>query len=159
MAGIPNTKRAIKDGAKSALGTIKGHRPKGGLLAATIDVGIDTAFRLKQGDPVGPAIMKAIPETLAWTTMPGLMFGLLGVNMLGQAAPALINADSKLESKYAELHKRGRRPSFQMMDTQQAATMRQAAVQAIQGSKLNARNALGGEAALMHRNYNDRMGI
>jgi hypothetical protein len=31
-----------------------------------------------------------------------------------------------------------------------AATMRQASLQAIQGSKINGRNALGGEAALMH---------
>jgi hypothetical protein len=35
------------------------------------------------------------------------------------------------------------------MDTQRALTMRQAAVQAIQGSKLNARSALGGEARIL----------
>lgn len=36
------------------------------------------------------------------------------------------------------------------VDTQRAATMRQAAVQAIQGSKLNARSALGGEARIFN---------
>ncbi|MFS1019755.1 MULTISPECIES: hypothetical protein [Enterococcus] len=35
------------------------------------------------------------------------------------------------------------------VDTQQAQTMRQAAVQQIQGNKLNARSALGGEARLL----------
>lgn len=36
------------------------------------------------------------------------------------------------------------------VDTQRAATMRQAAVQAIQGSKMNARSALGGEARIFN---------
>ena len=43
--------------------------------------------------------------------------------------------------------------NFTYRDSNAAYTMRQASVQAIQGSKLNARNALGGEAALMHRSY------
>jgi hypothetical protein len=43
------------------------------------------------------------------------------------------------------------------MDTQRAQTMRQAAVQAIQGSKLNARSALGGEAQIFANNpFNNR---
>ena len=38
------------------------------------------------------------------------------------------------------------------MDTNAALTMRQAAVQQIQGNKLNARSALGGEARILSRN-------
>lgn len=39
------------------------------------------------------------------------------------------------------------------MDTQRAVTMRQAAVQQIQGNKLNARTALGGEARIFSQRY------
>lgn len=40
----------------------------------------------------------------------------------------------------------------EFMDTEQAATMRQAAIQQIQGNKLNARSALGGEARIFAGN-------
>jgi len=140
---------------KSAIKKIP--KPGGGLIAAGIQVGFMAFADLKAGEPLGPSLLKAVPAAAAWATMPGLMTaGLIG-QAAGTLVPAYIRGNNKLSSKYNALHNSN--TQFQAMDTEQAATMRQAAVQAIQGSKLNARNALGGEASLMHRNYNSRMGI
>lgn len=75
----------------------------------------------------------------------GAVSGLVG---LGTAAYASVRNQ---EQKWKERRQTGLRSTY--TDSQQALTMRQAAVQAIQGSRMNARNALGGEAAMMHRGW------
>jgi hypothetical protein len=141
-------------GVKNAMGG-KSFSP--GLGAAAFNVGVDAFFALKEGNSLGAAVAKGIPISLAWTVAPGAMWGMTIASVAGGIVPGYIKADENLRSKYNQLHKTD--PHFTFSDTRQAYTMRQAAVQAIQGSKLNARNALGGEAALMHRNRNDRMGV
>jgi hypothetical protein len=114
-------------------------------------------FRTRQGDSVTTAFMKEIPSTVAWAVAPGVMWAVTGAQLAPALAQGYMNANNTLRGKYNANHRPG--TMFSYTDTQQAATMRQAAVQAIQGSKMNARNALGGEAALMHRGYGDRMGL
>lgn len=113
--------------------------------------GIDVGIRALTGQKINA---KTIAQSaglnafylLAPKAITGALFAKdIGV-MVGQAAYGLHKTfNNKLEQKYQN------GPRFSYQDTQQAATMRQAAVQAIQGSKLNARNSLGSEAALMHR--------
>lgn len=99
-------------------------------------------------------------KTLAKSTASGIFFGLaspwitwgmLGLDLAAGAIGGMNNMVKESEVKNKARNDTGMRVSYQ--DTQQAATMRQAAIQAIQGSKLNARNALGGEAAMMHRRW------
>jgi hypothetical protein len=75
----------------------------------------------------------------------------MGLQLAAGAIGGLNNTVKVNEAKNKIRNDTGMRATYQ--DTQQAATMRQAAIQAIQGSKLNARNALGGEAAMMHRRW------
>lgn len=50
--------------------------------------------------------------------------------------------------EFANIRQYSQQVGGQYMDTNQALTMRQAAVEQIQGNKLNARSALGGEARI-----------
>lgn len=93
----------------------------------------------------------AVMGTVYAVTAPWLMWGSMGLNLAAGAIGGLNNTVKVNEAKNKMRNDTGMRATYQ--DTQQAATMRQAAIQAIQGSKLNARNALGGEAAMMHRRW------
>jgi hypothetical protein len=126
-----------------------------GIGAAALDLGLNTFFNMQGGNNLGTSLMRAVPESVAWAVAPGIMGAVQVAQLAPMAAQAYMNADINLQSKYNQTHKAG--TMFTYQDTNQAMTMRQAAVQAIQGSKLNARNALGGEAALMHKNWSDRM--
>ena len=114
-------------------------------------VAIDVGIQALTGQKINAkTIAKSTASNAFYLLAPKAITGALfakdiGV-MVGQAAYGLHKTfNNKLEQKYQN------GPRFNYQDTQQAATMRQAAVQAIQGSKLNARNSLGSEAALMHR--------
>lgn len=118
-----------------------------GLVA--VDVGLNTFFNIKEGNSISTSLIKGTLQAIPYAIMPGPMF----TYDLTRAGVALAKAAHQynrvLSQKYTNMI--NPQPRFTYMDTRQALTMRQAAVQAIQGSKLNARNALGGEAALMHR--------
>lgn len=121
-----------------------------GLTGALLGVGIDTYLGMKSGEAFGTAMLKGV----GWGVVGAVAPGPLTAWFVGQGAGAigmgLMNFSENLDSRYNQSMKMAK-PNFQYIDTKQALTMRQAAVQAIQGSKMNARNALGGEAALMHR--------
>lgn len=97
-------------------------------------------------------ITKATASGLFWgLAAPWVTWTMLGLDLAAGAIGGMNNMVKEGEVKNKARNDTGMRVSYQ--DTQQAATMRQAAIQAIQGSKLNARNALGGEAAMMHRRW------
>ena len=115
-----------------------------------LDVGFDVIGGMKSGRSFGESAIKGAGNTIAWAVAPGVMWTVFGASIAGGIAKGAYSFNENLDSRYYESMKNAK-PNFQYMDTRQAVTMRQAAVQAIQGSKMNARNALGGEASLMHR--------
>lgn len=125
------------------------------LTGLGIGTGIEMAVNKES---FGNGLMKSIPLTAAFAVLPASVMNIAmiappvieGLTTLG------VSANRTVRDNYAKNRTVG--PKFTYQDTNQALTMRQAAVQAIQGSKLNARNALGGEASLMHRGYGGRKG-
>lgn len=118
---------------------------KVGIGGAAFGVVASSYTRLRAGESFGTALTKGVAESALYAVAPtAMLFGQLGFMGARAGAKALTQKTRREVSTG---------PNFSYMDTQAAMTMRQASVQAIQGSKLNARNALGGEAALMHRGY------
>jgi len=144
MAG-EGVRHQILSGAKQALSKA----PKGvwgkGMLGFT---GFDIYQNVQMGDDVGTAMVKAGAQHIYWTMAPALAATTTFAPMIGEAA---YGAGKFLHQKEQWWNKQFNQTGMvggQYMDTQRAQTMRQAAVQAIQGSKLNARSALGGEAKI-----------
>lgn len=144
--------KAVKNAAGKAVKAAKGVP---GIGAAALDVGGNVIANMLSGNSFGTSLLKGIPEAAAYAIAPVPMFALALSGLPKAAVQGYMAADQRLASNYNMRRQPGTMFSYQ--DTNQAVTMRQAAVQAIQGSKLNARNALGGEASLMHRNWADRM--
>lgn len=113
---------------------------------------LDAGMNLAAGDDAGTAIFKAGATTALWYAAPAVMTA----HMVATTAPAVAgayhgwkrNAVSKWNTNFLQGSVGG-----QYQDTQRAHTMRQAAVGAIQGSKMNARSALGGEARILSSNW------
>lgn len=112
-----------------------------------LGMGIDTYMNLKAGDNLGTAAVKGAVTGMLWTTMPGLMTA----HMLATSMPGVVSAVNNWTRQKEVWWNQAHRGNFggNYQDTQRALTMRQAAVEAIQGSKLNARSALGGEARIL----------
>lgn len=110
----------------------------------------DLIMNVRNGDGYIAGAGKAALTGLAYELMPGVMWGTLALD----GAAAITKGGMKLyhdrKSAWNMAHATGSLGGG-YKDTQQAYTMRQAAVSAIQGSRMNARSALGGEARLMHR--------
>lgn len=113
---------------------------------------LDTYMNMKAGDDFGTAAFKGVATGMLWATAPGVMTA----HMVGSLAVGGVTGGQ-------QRHRRAK-DKFGMnmhtgtvgggyMDTNRALTMRQAAVEAIQGSKLNARSALGGEARILNSNF------
>jgi hypothetical protein len=132
-----------------------------------------TAGNMKQGDSFGIALGKGAMEGIAWGMAPGVMLGLTGGQLAYGAIKAGIGMAEEHERTWNARHNNNVLGG-NYMDTQHAynmrmagmkavqqsqlsytgaLTQRQAAVQAIAGSKLNARSALGTEASLLHVPY------
>lgn len=150
-----NLTTGAKNSLTSAKNALHGHGI--GLGGMALDLGLNAYFGMKEGDNLGTSLIKAVPQSIAWAVAPGVMGTYMAASLIPAAAQGYMGADQNLRQKYNQNRKAG--TMFSYMDTRQAVTMRQASVQAIQGSKMNARNALGGEAALMHRSWTDRMGM
>ena len=104
------------------------------------------------GDDFGTAVLKSGASAALWHVAPAAMMAYT----VGTTAPAVISAGYNWHrgavTDYNNMHLRGN-VGGNYQDTQRALTMRQAAVEAIQGSKLNARSALGGEAKILNANW------
>jgi hypothetical protein len=120
----------------------------GGFAAGMV---IDTALNMKSGDDFGTAAVKGAFTGMLWTTAPWVM----GAMELGKAAPAVYEGIYNWKRQKEQWWNQQYLPNFggNYQDTRRALTMRQAAVEAIQGSKMNARSVLGGEARLMSNSF------
>lgn len=132
--------------------------------------GVIASGNMSAGDGLGTAIGKGAAEVALWGVAPVPMLGYTlaksipggvrsvvdGVEKRGKEWDALHN-NNVLGRNYIDTQHAFNMRQAGMLALQQssqlhtgALTQRQAAVQAIQGSKLNARSALGTEARLMH---------
>jgi hypothetical protein len=145
------------------LGTLWGAGKKGmnslpggafGKVAAGMTVA-DMYGNVQAGDDVGTAAVKAGANYVEWSMAPGPMTALTFGPALAGAAMQAGTFINRKEQWWDKQFRPGNTVGGNYMDSQRAQTMRQAAVQAIQGSKLNARSALGGEAQIFANNpYN-----
>lgn len=127
---------------------------KGGLKKTAgftgLAFGVDTAMNLHDGNDLGTSVMKAGVTGVMAASNPALYLGLTGSSMIAQGAWALDNFKYQKKQWWQKQYNSNNVVGGNYVDTQRAQTMRQAAVQAIQGSKMNARSALGGEAKILN---------
>ncbi|MGW6384419.1 hypothetical protein [Peribacillus butanolivorans] len=121
---------------------------KGNLTFSAFEV----ASNLSAGDDAGTAILKAGASSALWATAPWAMGIHLAATTLPQAGAALYQQHRQQVQNWNQQHMQGSLGGT-YMDNQRALTMRQAAVEAIQGSKMNARSALGGEAKILSNTW------
>lgn len=126
---------------------------KGGKTALSIHGAVfagDMAMNVSSGDDIGKAALKAGASGLLAASNPWL-FGALTVGSMATEAGWGINKWAMQKQKWwSSQYAYNNEVGGNYVDTQRAMTMRQAAVQAIQGSKMNARSALGGEAKILN---------
>ncbi len=105
----------------------------------------------KDSNTFGSALGKSLVESAAAMAVgPGVYIAArVGMPITRAAFTAGPIAYRAKEASWNQYHKPNLGGSY--IDTQQAATMRQAGIQAIQSSRLNGRNMLGNEASMMHR--------
>jgi hypothetical protein len=121
---------------------------KGNLAFAAFDA----ASNMAAGDDFGTAALKAGAGAALWATAPWVMGTHLAATTLPMAGAALYNTHRQKVNQWNMAHMQGTLGGT-YMDTQRALTMRQAAVQAIESSKMNARSALGGEARILTQSW------
>lgn len=109
---------------------------------------IDVYSRLQEGDDLATATIKSAGELALSLAFPVAYWSTFAASIGYDISVAAVDWWRGVESQYWSLYQKGT-VGGGYVDTQQALTMRQAAVQAIQGSKLNARSALGGEARIL----------
>ena len=114
---------------------------------------VDAAMNMAGGDDAGTAILKAGASAALWHTAPGIMAAYTFATTAPQLASAGYTWHRQQKQWWNSQHMQGT-VGGNYVDTQRALTMRQAAVEAIQGSKMNARSALGGEARILNGNWN-----
>ncbi|HLO11263.1 MAG TPA: hypothetical protein VK190_03280 [Pseudoneobacillus sp.] len=131
-------------GAKGlSVGSVLGHVANAGMMAFSV------ASDMKEGDSLGKAVFKEAGMMAFMMGAPTVFWGYQAAQLGGAIATGIYNLDNQKTNWFRQNTRTT--PQFNYVDTQAAYTMRSAAVQAIQGSKLNARSALGGEARLLAR--------
>lgn len=103
-----------------------------------------------EGESPGRALVTGARDTILWESIGWPLMAVYGAGAIIDAGTSMVNRTINQGRQWNQLH---RPQGTTYMDTQKNLTMRQSAVQAISGSKLNARSAMGGEARLMHRSY------
>jgi hypothetical protein len=97
----------------------------------------------------GTSMAMAGLDAALWTFLPAVAWGKLGYDMAKTAGEAGMFNTQGYESRAIARNDVG--ASWNYQDTEQAATMRQRGLQAIQSGRMSARSALGGEARALHR--------
>lgn len=123
-----------------------------GLLGTGLMVGMtamNVGMNMKEGDSLGKAVFKEAGDAALMALGGPVYWGVQGAQIAGAVAAGIYNLSNTKTSTFRQNTRTS--PQFRYVDTESAYTMRSAAVQAIQGSKLNARSALGGEARLLSR--------
>ncbi|QKE76213.1 hypothetical protein HPK19_25730 (plasmid) [Arthrobacter citreus] len=111
---------------------------------------IDTAFNLQGGDDVGTSVAKASVTGMMTASNPGIFLVGTAASLAKDGYWGLQRFNYQKKQWWNAQYATNNAVGGNYVDTQRALTMRQAAVQAIQGSKTNARSALGGEAKIIH---------
>lgn len=156
---VTNLAASIGTGAKSMIGkggkaTWDGLR-SGQINPIAIHEGISSVRQdTSQGRSLGASLLKGGANFAAWTVAPKLMAGQQIGGMVVNGAKSAVNFRDQRGQQIA-LGSTSDVIGGGFNDTEQAQTMRQAAVQQIQGNKLNARSALGGEGRIFSsKKYN-----
>ncbi|MEK1829091.1 hypothetical protein AAAC51_08030 [Priestia megaterium] len=110
----------------------------------------DIAMNVAGGDDVGTAAMKTGFSSVLFASNPVLYVGGTLASTGLSAAWGIEKFNYQKKNWWQSQFDYNNTVGGNYVDTQRAQTMRQAAVQAIQGSKLNARSALGGEAKILN---------
>lgn len=125
-----------------------------GLLMGAGMAAMDVKSQVDSGNSLGTSIFKAGVNGALYASNPVLM---TAIDLAPLAYQGLVGAHQFRKQKGQQLfdqkHNNYGRVGGGYTDTMQAQTMRQAAVQQIQGNKLNARSALGGEARIFAGRY------
>ncbi|MEX3713540.1 hypothetical protein ABFV99_14145 [Cytobacillus horneckiae] len=137
---------AVSKGLR-ALGTTS---KKTMLTAGGAGFGVDMAMNVAGGDDVGTATAKAAVTGAIFASNPLIATGVMAGSLLQDAYWANEKFSYRKKQWWNAQYATNNRVGGNYVDTQRAQTMRQAAVQAIQGSKMNARSALGGEAKILN---------
>lgn len=125
----------------------------GALLDFSIDATLSTVMNKAAGDSIGSALVKGVGEAALWslimTPKAGWVYSLgqMGVAGVSAAHQAIRRSWHEKRDRYYTSGEIG----GGYVDTRQALTMRQAAVNAIRESRINGRLILGNEASYMHR--------
>ena len=127
-----------------------------GAAKGTLAFGVlDASMNMAAGDDAGTAVMRAGAAAALWYTAPAIMTMHMAATMTPAIAGAYHSWQRNANSTWNANFRHGQ-VGGKYQDTQRALTMRQAAVEAIQGSKLNARSALGGEARIISAGWQQR---
>ncbi|MCU5391988.1 hypothetical protein OCE55_28785 [Bacillus paranthracis] len=134
----------IKKVGSSILSSGKATKLGGGAFA------IDTAMNLQGGDDLGTSVLKAGVTGALASSNPGLFFLGTSASLVADGYWGLKQFNYQKQQWWNKQYATNNVVGGNYVDTQRVLTMRQASVQAIQGSKMNARSALGGEAKLLN---------
>ena len=111
----------------------------------------DVSSNLKDGDGLPTAVVKSAATTAMFAMAPWTMGTLQVGELAASGASAYVQHQKTSRDNFRQMNGSRGVVGGNYIDTNRALTMRQASVQAIQGSKMNARSALGGEARIMSR--------
>lgn len=117
--------------------------------------GLDFVSNVAAGDNLGTSAMKAGVTGVLSAASPVLFTTAITAPLVKDAALGLYKYQREKQTYWNKQFAYSNVVGGNYMDTQRAQTMRQAAIQSIQGSKLNARSALGSEARILNP-YNSR---
>ncbi|RRA94941.1 hypothetical protein EH195_28325 [Bacillus pacificus] len=110
---------------------------------------LDVSMNLQNGDDLGTSVAKASVTGALASSNPGLFFVGTAASLAQEGYWGLQQFNYQKKQWWNKQYATNNVVGGNYVDTQRALTMRQASVQAIQGSKMNARSALGGEAKLL----------
>ena len=137
---------ALKKGATAAV-----KNPLGAL--EVLGTGSGMKYRMNNGDSFMSAAFKETVENALYASNPAIMSAIQMAPLAYQGVKAAHDfRKRKSEEMHDMRYNMYGKIGGNYMDTSRAVTMRQAAVQQIQGNKLNARSALGGEARIFANN-------
>lgn len=111
---------------------------------------IDTSTNLNNGDDLGTSVAKASVTGIMTASNPALFGTLTAASLATDAYWGIQQFNYHKKQWWNAQYAYNNTVGGNYIDTPRAMTMRQAAVQVIQGSKMNARSALGNEAKILN---------
>lgn len=127
-----------------------GANASGTAKLAGIGFATDAALNAYSGDDLGTSILKAGVTGAVFASNPVLAPVLMGAQIATDVGWGIAKFNHQKKQWWNAQYSYSNNVGGQYVDTMRAQTMRQAAVTAIQGSKMNARSALGGEAKILN---------